>query len=214
MQHKLERSIRNTKRELIAAENGGLKDNFTAASVRLRRLRAYYEDFSGKAGLVTRSDLTQVPGYGRRLSGKALYAEKNAFTGGADGGIIRAYNRDKSERHSVSQMQIDNIIENELVNVKFTSYPKYNPRIRANGKTIAEVFPWGDVKSIAIQIGKQDSARREFLINTLLHEELEARIFARTTDHYRRLNNATNSDRHGYINAVIKRFFGLKGWHI
>ncbi len=90
MQHKIEQRIRNTKRELIVAENGGLKDDFTAASVRLRRLRAYYEDFSGKAGLITRSDLTQVPGYGRRLSGKALYAAKNAFTGGANGGIIRA----------------------------------------------------------------------------------------------------------------------------
>lgn len=76
MQRRIERSIRKCKRELIGADEGGLKDDFTAGSIKLRRLREYYVDFSDKAGLVTRNELLQVGGYGRSMSGKVLYAER------------------------------------------------------------------------------------------------------------------------------------------
>ncbi len=77
MQRRMERSIRKTKRELIEFDEGGLKDDFTASSIRLRRQRDMYKDFCGKAGLTPRSDLTQVSGYGRRMSGRVLTAEKS-----------------------------------------------------------------------------------------------------------------------------------------
>lgn len=77
MQRQIERSIRKVKRELIGYDNGGLKDDFTAGSIKLRRLRNYYADFTEKAGLIKQDERTQVSGYGRSISGKAVYAEKH-----------------------------------------------------------------------------------------------------------------------------------------
>lgn len=76
-QRRLERSIRKVKRELIGFDHGGLKDDFVSGSVKLRRLRDYYDDFSKKAGLIKQNERTQVSGYGRSISGKAVYAEKH-----------------------------------------------------------------------------------------------------------------------------------------
>jgi hypothetical protein len=78
MQRKIERAIRKTKRELIGYDESGLKDEFTAGSIKLRRLRTYYSDFSSKAGLLTQNERTQVSGYGRSMSGKVLLAEVKA----------------------------------------------------------------------------------------------------------------------------------------
>lgn len=77
MQRQIERSIRKVKRELIGYDNGGLKDDFTAGSIKLRRLRNYYADFSEKAGLIKQDERAQVSGYGRSISAKAVYAEKH-----------------------------------------------------------------------------------------------------------------------------------------
>lgn len=76
MQRQLERSIRKTKRELIGADEAGLHDDFTAKSIKLRRLRDYYSDFSNKSGLLTQNERAQVAGYGRGISGKVLTAER------------------------------------------------------------------------------------------------------------------------------------------
>ncbi len=78
MQRKLERAIRKTKRELIGFDEAGLKDDFTAGSIKLRRLRTYYSDFSKKAGLMMQNERAQVSGYGRSMSGKVLLAEAKA----------------------------------------------------------------------------------------------------------------------------------------
>lgn len=88
MQRRLERAIRKTKRELIGYDNAGLKDEFTAASIKLRRQRDYYADFSDKAGLVARSELLQVGGYGRSMSGKALAAERKTVEKYVNRGIM------------------------------------------------------------------------------------------------------------------------------
>lgn len=76
-QRKLERAVRKTKRELIGAEESGDKDMFTAKSIKLRRLREYYKDFSTKAGLPTQNERAQVAGFGRSSASAATYrAEK------------------------------------------------------------------------------------------------------------------------------------------
>ncbi|MEG2686339.1 MAG: phage minor capsid protein, partial [Christensenellaceae bacterium] len=72
MQRQIERSIRKTKRELIGFDKAGLKDDFMTSSIKLRRQREYYDDFSNKAGLVKQNERAQVSGYGRSLSGKAV----------------------------------------------------------------------------------------------------------------------------------------------
>src|SRR5699024_11094083 len=50
-QRQIERNIRSTKRKLIAYDSVGLKDDFNAYSVKLRRQKELYRDFSNKAGL-------------------------------------------------------------------------------------------------------------------------------------------------------------------
>lgn len=77
MQRQLERAIRKTKRDLIGADKSGDKETFTAKSIKLRRQRDYYADFSKKTGALEQKERTQVSGYGRSISGKAVYAEKH-----------------------------------------------------------------------------------------------------------------------------------------
>lgn len=69
----IERQMRSTKRDLIAYDNAGLKDDFTSASIKLRRQRELYKEFTEKAGIRPKNDRTQVYKYGRSISGKAQY---------------------------------------------------------------------------------------------------------------------------------------------
>ena len=77
-QRKMETSMRKTKRRIIAADGAGLSDDFTAESIKLRRQREMYRDFSRKAHLPTQEDRIQVLGFGHSMSSKAVWAERNA----------------------------------------------------------------------------------------------------------------------------------------
>ena len=77
-QRQMETAMRRTKRRIIAADGAGLSDEFTAESIKLRRQREMYRDFSHKAGLPTQDDRVQVLGFDRSMSSKAVWAEKNA----------------------------------------------------------------------------------------------------------------------------------------
>ena len=91
----MERAIRKTKREIIAAEASGDNDQFTAKSVLLRRQREQYSEFSKAAGLLTRNERTQVTEFGRSAGSKSSWAarkakasSKNSLTSGGKGGMI------------------------------------------------------------------------------------------------------------------------------
>ena len=119
-------------------------------------------------------------------------------------------------RFAVSQERIDSVIEDDLKGIKFTSKPVYNPRIRDNGKTTIREYYDGTVKEIVkVEIGKQDKSSAEFLEDTILHEELEARIAIRSkySERYNNLYNSNDIDRHKYINKIIERYFKIKGWN-
>ena len=94
-QREMERTIRKTKREIIAAEASGDNDQFTAKSVLLRRQREQYSEFSKAAGLLTRNERTQVAEFGRSAGSKSSWAarkakasSKNSLTSGGKGGMI------------------------------------------------------------------------------------------------------------------------------
>lgn len=90
-QRAIERAIRKTKREIIAAEASGDKDMFTAKSVLLRRQKEAYAEFSKKAGLLPRIERTGVAEYGRSISTKAVWAERKAgLTSSAKGGTMNS----------------------------------------------------------------------------------------------------------------------------
>jgi len=114
-----------------------------------------------------------------------------------------------SVRYPVTQEQIDDILKNELRSLEFPVWPVYNSRIRANGITKGEVYPWGQLKRIiSIEIGRQDRSDRKFLADTLLHEYFEAEIMARQfeDEFYRGLSKAGDSKRHEWIDKKIAEF--------
>ena len=75
-QRYMERAMRKTKRELLAADSTGDKDRFTEKSVLLRRQREDYNKFSKAAGLLTQNERTQVGGFGHSQASKAAWAAK------------------------------------------------------------------------------------------------------------------------------------------
>ena len=91
-QRSMERAIRKTKREILAADKSGDKDRFTEKSVRLRLQREEYGKFSNAAGLLTQNERNQVVGFGRSEGSRASWAAKKAasksLTNGGNNGII------------------------------------------------------------------------------------------------------------------------------
>ena len=79
-QRAMERAIRKTKREILAADNSGDSDMFTAKSVLLRRQREEYKRFSGVAGLLTQNERNQVVGFGRSEASRSTAAYKKILT--------------------------------------------------------------------------------------------------------------------------------------
>ena len=119
-----------------------------------------------------------------------------------------------SNRYAINQNQIDEILENELKDFLFPVKPVYNSRIKDNGRIVAKIFKWGELeKIIKIEIGKQDSQNKEFLIDTLLHEFYEAEIMANQyyDDFYRQLSRAGDPKRHKWIEEKINDFFEKLG---
>lgn len=99
-QRYMERSMRKTKREILAADATGDKDRFTEKSVLLRRQREEYGKFSKAAGLLTQNQRTQVDGFGHSQAGKAVWAERkaagNALTNGSNSSIIKTREQTKA----------------------------------------------------------------------------------------------------------------------
>lgn len=218
-QRAMERSMRKTKREILAADATDDKDSFAEKSVLLRRQKEEYGRFSKAAGLSVRNERAQVGGFGHSQAGRTVWAERKAKSGldnGGESGIIKL-KESISSRFSASQDRIDSLIESDMSNIKFTCKPVYNPHIRVNGKTkIVEDCVTGKVKRIeSIEIGKQDKSSAEFLEDTIIHEELEARIAMRSlfSSKFSRLYyDCSDDERHQYINSRIERYFRIKGW--
>lgn len=118
-------------------------------------------------------------------------------------------------RFVTSQERIDEVLKGDLKGIDFSAKPVYNARIRCNGRTIiAEDNDRNVIYIERIEIGKQDKSSVEFLEDTIIHEELEARIAMRSihSTKYKILYNSNDVIRHEYINGRIKRYFKLKGW--
>ena len=65
-----------------------------------------------------------------------------------------------------------------------------------------------------MQIGKQEHPGKKELIDSIVHEELEARIAlnSHSSELYWHLDSCTDEERHAYIQKVIDRFMRLKGF--
>lgn len=109
-------------------------------------------------------------------------------------------------RYAISQEEIDDVLGNELAGIRFSMHPVYNPRVKTDGKTtIEEVHP-GFNRVKKVEIGPQSDPSRAWLIDTILHEELEARIALRADD----LFYAGEDVVHERIYRLIARFVRMK----
>lgn len=215
IQRDMERQIRQDKKD-IAGIKGILTSNnkdidIASAQAKLKQLQNKYNmhttelnDFISQTGL--RKDNTRL------IIGNLK--NENVLKKSAKNDIIIRDKAQGGKRYEVKKGTIENIMKNELSSIKFPVQPIYNPRIQDNGKTIATLYKWGEVKEIkAIYIGKQDKDTKEFLMDTLIHEKLEAKILTTKTKKYAELNSMSDEKRHEYINSVIKRYFKMKGWN-
>lgn len=92
-QRAMERSMRKTKREILAADATDDKDRFAEKSVLLRRQKEEYGRFSKAAGLSVRNERAQVGGFGHSQASRAVWAERKAKSGldnAAKSGIIKS----------------------------------------------------------------------------------------------------------------------------
>lgn len=77
-QRAMERSMRKTKREILAADATDDKDRFTEKSVLLRRQKEEYNKFSKAAGLLTRNERAQVGEFGRSAASRTVWVAKKS----------------------------------------------------------------------------------------------------------------------------------------
>lgn len=80
MQRSIERQIRKQKRLRDAYKAAGLKDDETAANIKLRRLNAKYKEFSRAAGLPEQSERLKVL-YGGQLTDSKKFAPLKEYAG-------------------------------------------------------------------------------------------------------------------------------------
>lgn len=94
-QRAMERDIRATKRECMMFNEMGDKEAFDRASVRLKAQKKKYSDYCKDTGLKQHNDRTQVYGFDRSVSSKAVWAErkanspKNGLTNGGGSGMMK-----------------------------------------------------------------------------------------------------------------------------
>lgn len=113
---KMERAMRKQKDRCIAADAAGDTETFTAASIKLRRQKDYYEDFCKAAGTYTEYERTFVAGYNRRLGAKT-------------GAVTREQNRQKNLQIHLTDLDKGGII-NEKASKASIGMPLNNSTIQ------------------------------------------------------------------------------------
>ena len=68
----METAIRKTKRELLGYDSAGLKDDYAAAAVKLKRQRDAYKEFSYHADMAQQKELTQIYGFGHSQASNSV----------------------------------------------------------------------------------------------------------------------------------------------
>lgn len=75
-QRKLERQIKQSKREIIGYKAAGLEEDFTNASIKLQMQKSEYNKFSNAMGIRQKKERQQVNEYGRSIAQKSAWVNK------------------------------------------------------------------------------------------------------------------------------------------
>ena len=116
---KMERAMRKQKDRCIVADAAGDEENFTAASIKLRRQKDIYEDFCKAADCYTQYERTFVAGYDRRLAGKT-------------GAVTRKQREFDKAQMRLTDSQESGIIEYEKISEKVVQSPDGTPMLSAD----------------------------------------------------------------------------------
>ena len=213
MQRKIESAIRNQKDLANIAKAAGNDDLRRKAQHKINLLTSKYDKFSKAADLPTKVERMNVKGFRSVRVNKTVKTVDNL----AKSDIIQKEKKiiSKTGRYKWSQEKIDDILNSDLQGIIFSKHPVYNSKIRCNGKTTIALDKDNKVLFIEkVEIGMQDRSSVEFIEDTIIHEELEARIAMRSnfSKKYKTLYNSNDEIRHKYINSVIERYFKTKGW--
>lgn len=161
-QRAMERSMRKTKREILAADATDDKDRFTEKSVLLRRQKEEYGRFSKAAGLSLRNERAQVGGFGHSQASRSAAEYKKMLTlGNGDATIGLKVN---SFRNALASGSVN------------TSVDTKNQSKHVNGKV------WKNQVKQAVQSGGKVTPR-SILAKGLDPQDLINR-YAGTGDHY------------------------------
>lgn len=201
-QRELERRVRKTKREIAALERAGL--GLESPSYVQKRL------LLGKQQGTLREHVADS-----RL--ERQYAREKAYGVGAQPRALKVLTRGKARlvkgKYPVTQEQIDALVDGKLSGVRFSARPTYDARINSFGLTSIKRDKNGR-RSTVVKIGKQKRPGDAELIDTLIHEELEARIAlnTRSRELYYHFNGANGDvERHAYIQKIIDRYVKMRG---
>jgi hypothetical protein len=145
---------------------------------------------AGAAGQVTANLLTPCTSWHNGVLEAAVFG---GLTGGIAGGA--GYGVGQLVKRLRAQALIDDIVQNELRNVRLTHYPQYDPTMPFYKYGEAAQGLYTKVGSLAIQEG-----RRETLL-TIAHEEMHHRLWARGW-----------LQSEAYVESIAQRFARLKGW--
>ena len=161
-QRAMERSMRKTKREILAADATDDKDRFAEKSVLLRRQKEEYGRFSKAAGLSVRNERAQVGGFGHSQASRSAAEYKKMLTlGNGDATIGLKVN---SFRNALASGSVN------------TSVDTKNQSKHVNGKV------WKNQVKQAVQSGGKVTPR-SILAKGLDPQDLINR-YAGTGDHY------------------------------
>lgn len=161
-QRAMERSMRKTKREILAADATDDKDRFTEKSVLLRRQKEEYGRFSRAAGLSVRNERAQVGGFGHSQASRSAAEYKKMLTlGNGDATIGLKVN---SFRNALASGSVNTSVDTK-------NQPKH-----VNGKV------WKNQVKQAVQSGGKVTPR-SILAKGLDPQDLINR-YAGTGDHY------------------------------
>ena len=161
-QRAMERSMRKTKREILAADATDDKDRFAEKSVLLRRQKEEYGRFSKAAGLSVRNERAQVGGFGHSQASRSAAEYKKMLTlGNGDATIGLKVN---SFRNALASGSVNTSVDTK-------NQPKH-----VNGKV------WKNQVKQAVQSGGKVTPR-SILAKGLDPQDLINR-YAGTGDHY------------------------------
>lgn len=209
---RLERIMRAQRQRIRLLKAGGAdKASLRAAQSKNRATQHEYASFAEAMNL--KQQMERV-GISRNVDSQRNGIERTLAKSSENDIIGVEKARRADSRIAISQERVDGVVNGALRGVRFTVPPKYNGRISDYGRTKCTVDGLGRKNVTEIVIGKQKNDSEQELIDTLLHEELEARILMRSnwSNYYKTLDEAADKTRHDFINMVIAKFLKLKGY--